>query len=226
MMTRAAMSLVGIVTGLLVGGCSTHIRVGFDPASLAAAPRREAAPVADKALLVMAAEDAGWVYEVRSAYVRENYLKLSFEVGEITKQAALQVLGAAYTQGVEYRNEAGNARGFAVIVTPKVDKFTFGWKQVVQVERLVLALIPFMGYSPQVQPWIEMEMHVEFRAPDGRLLFETTCQSARQFGNQCESSSEMTRGKRGAGELRRLFHLTAVRLLETAVAEFEKRSRP
>jgi hypothetical protein len=167
------MSLVGIVAGLLAGGCSTPIRVGFDPDSLAAAPRREATPMADKALLVMAAEDAGWVYEGVSANRMENHLKLSFEVGEITRQAAQQVLGAAYNQGVEYRNEAGDARGFAVIVTPKVDKFTFGWKQVLQAERLLLALIPFMGYSPQVQPWIEMEMHVEFRAPDGPAIWQS-----------------------------------------------------
>lgn len=202
---KPALFRLGLMAaGILLTACSTTRRVAFEPRHLAVPVTEPARILAGKALVVMSPEEVGWIYEGRPSGWNRVMERTQFEVGEITRQAALKIGGAAFADGAEYRPDAAGAPPGAVVIRPKVNQFAYEWTE----EEL-------FGWS--LVPVLELEMWIEIRDPGGRTLFDHTYRSGRVAGRirgLVVSAQQMN------AELARVFHATVARLLAQGLAEY------
>ncbi len=77
---------------------------------------------------------------------------------------------AAFKDGADFRNTAGDAAGYRLIVKPKVTRFTYAYNQ-----------LKNLGFA--ITPQAELDLHVTLVSPDGRTQLDKNYASGRTEGD-------------------------------------------
>jgi hypothetical protein len=177
-------------------GCA--FKAGFNPAYLPNQPMALGIP--GKGLVVIASPDDTWVVSSHPTSLTGSATSLTVPLGAISHQIALRVFGAAFKDGVDFRNEAGNVEGYRLVIKPKVAKFTYAYNQ-----------LKNLGFA--ITPQIDLELHVQLIAPDGRSLLEKTYASGIVDGDTYVISGQPSE------KVNQLLHLTLFKLMTDAAIE-------
>jgi hypothetical protein len=106
--------------------CTTTGR--YDPKYFAPLPIASDKVLAGRALIQMTAEDEAYVFSGRPTTVVGSAGTLVLPLGQMTREAALNVFGAVFRGGSEAATAVPPARkGFAVIVSPRVERFSYAY---------------------------------------------------------------------------------------------------
>jgi hypothetical protein len=190
--------LIPIIAGLalLISGCTSV--VGYNPSYLSVdAPRLN---LAGKSLVVMSDNDAQWVYAGKPTSFTGGASTMTVPMGEITKQVAIRVFGAAFRDGADFRNRTGDVSGYRLIVQPKVGSFTYAYNQ-----------LKNFGFA--ITPTITMELRVQLSSADGRMLLEKTYSSGPTEGAAYAISGSP------AEKINQLAHQTLFKLMTNAAED-------
>lgn len=151
--------LVLIAAAFGLSGCSFN--AGYNPAYLTPSV---ALNLEGKSLVVMTADDAAWNLATKPTSFTGGGTTLTVPLGEITRQIALKVFGAAFKQGADFKTTVEGAQGYRLIVKPKVANFTYAYNQL---KNLGLAI------TPQVQ----LELHITLVSPSGAVVLDKSYSS-------------------------------------------------
>src|SRR5688572_16687610 len=124
MKLKRILSLLSAFTAaLFYSGCAFN--AGYNPSYLPA--QAMALGIPGKAAVVMESTDAQRVFSGGPTSFTGGGTTLSIPIGEITKQVALKVFGAASTDGADFREKAQNLSAYRIVVQPKVGQFTYAY---------------------------------------------------------------------------------------------------
>lgn len=146
----------GVLAAALLGLCACSFNAGYNPAYLTSPLNLN---LSGKSLVVMTVEDADWNLASKPTSFTGGGTTLTLPLGEITRQIALKVFGAAFKDGADFKNQEGGVTGYRLVVKPKVANFTYAYNQL---KNLGLAI------TPQVQ----LELHVTLHSSDGSVLLD------------------------------------------------------
>ncbi|HZT21412.1 MAG TPA: hypothetical protein VFB55_00745, partial [Verrucomicrobiae bacterium] len=154
---RNLLAIPALIAGLLLAGCTFN--AGYNPSYLPAQPM--ALGITGKCLVVIADADAQWAFSGSPTSFTGGGTTLTISLGDITKQVALKVFGAAFKEGADFRNTRGDASSYRLIVTPKVTKFSYAYNQ-----------LKNLGFA--ITPQVQLELHASLLTPDGKILLDKT----------------------------------------------------
>ncbi|RXK55014.1 hypothetical protein ESB00_03695 [Oleiharenicola lentus] len=181
---------------LLLSGCAFN--AGYNPSYL---PKDAVRLGLDgKSLVVISDVDAQWQFSGKPTSFTGGGTTLTLPMGEITKQVALKVFGAAFAGGADFRNDAAGAEGYRLIVKPKVNKFSYAYNQ-----------LKNLGFA--ITPIVDMELSVELLAPDGTTLLAKT-----YGGGPTEGSTYAISGQ-PAEKINQILHLHLFKLMTDAAQD-------
>jgi hypothetical protein len=107
-------------------GCTTTGR--YDPTYFAPLPIASDKVLAGRALIQMTAEDEAFVFSGHPTTVVGSAGTLVLPLGQMTREAALNVFGALFRGGAEAATAVPPAReGYAMIVSPRVERFSYAY---------------------------------------------------------------------------------------------------
>ena len=172
MKTRYSVWLAPVLI-LFLAGCTFN--AGYNPAYLPNEPMKMG--INGKSLVVVSEADAQWVFSGSPTSFTGGGTTLKLPLGEITKQVALKVFGAAFKDGADFAGNADNNKGYRLIVRPKVNKFTYAYNQ-----------LKNLGFA--ITPTVEIELHIVLLSPDGKSLLDKTYN-----GGPTEGSSYVLSGQ-------------------------------
>lgn len=110
----------------LCAACTTTGR--YDPKYFAPLPIASDKKVDGRALIEMSGEDEAFVFSGRPTTIVGSAGTLVLPLGQITREAALNVFGALFTGGAEAATAVPPAQGgHAVIVSPRVERFSYSY---------------------------------------------------------------------------------------------------
>jgi hypothetical protein len=156
-MKRNLLSALVPAAALFLAGCSFN--VGYNPSYINQAPTQLG--IGGKGLVVIADSDASWTYSGSPTSFTGGGSTLNIPLGEINKQIALKVFGAAFHDGVDFRSSEGNSSGYRLIITPKINSFTYSYNQ-----------LKNLGFA--ITPIIDIQLRVVMRSPDGKSILDRT----------------------------------------------------
>jgi hypothetical protein len=181
---------------LFLSGCAFN--VGYNPAYLPRDPVRLG--LEGKSLVVISDVDAQWQFSGNPTSFTGGGTTLTLPMGEITKQVALKVFGAAFNGGADFRSNATGAVGYRLIVKPKVNKFSYAYNQ-----------LKNLGFA--ITPIVDIELSVELLAPDGTTLLSKT-----YGGGPTEGSTYAISGQ-PAEKINQILHLHLFKLMTDAAQD-------
>lgn len=181
---------------ILLAGCAFN--AGYNPAYLPQEPLRMG--INGKSLVVLSEADAQWSYSGHPTSFTGGGTTLTLPIGEITKQVALRVFGAAFKDGADYHASVENASGYRLIVKPKVNKFTYAYNQ-----------LKNLGFA--ITPTVDIELHVMLVSPDGSTLLDKTYGSG-----PTEGASYMVSGQ-PAEKINQILHQHLFKLMTDAAQD-------
>lgn len=184
---------------LLLAGCTFN--AGYNPAYLPADAMKLG--IKGKGLVVLSEADAGWTYSGKPTSFTGGGTTLTLPLGEITKQVALKVFGAAFKEGADFRSTADNTTGYRLIVRPKVNKFTYAYNQ-----------LKNLGFA--ITPTVEVELHVVLLSPEGKTLLDKTYASG-----PTEGASYVLSGQ-PQEKINQILHQTLFKHMTDAAQDAEK----
>ncbi|HEY1791320.1 MAG TPA: hypothetical protein VGG34_00250 [Opitutaceae bacterium] len=152
---RTALRPFLVAAAALLAGCTFN--VGYNPAYLPNDAMRMG--IGGKGLVVISDVDAGWVYTGSPTSFSGGGTTLKLPLGEITKEIALKVFGAAFKDGVDFRSTAAAATGYRLIIEPKVNNFTYQYNQ-----------LKNLGFA--ITPVVDVDLHVVLLRPNGSTLLD------------------------------------------------------
>jgi hypothetical protein len=190
---------LSLVATLLLAGCTFN--AGYNPSYLPTQPL--SLGIAGKSLVVLETGDANWTYTGNPTSFTGGGTRLTLPLGEITRQIALKVFGAAFKDGADFRNAAGDAAGYRLIVKPKVARFTYAYNQ-----------LKNLGFA--ITPQVELDLHVTLVSPDGRTLLDKNYASGLAEGGTYVVSGQP------AEEVNQIVHLTLFKLMTDSVLDAKK----
>lgn len=185
---------------LLLAGCSFN--AGYNPSYLPTQPM--AMGIAGKSLVVIDAADASWSYTGKPTSFTGGATSLTVPLGEISRQVALKVFGAAFKEGADFRNEVGDASAYRLVVKPKVTRFSYAYSQ-----------LENLGFA--ITPKVDLELHVLLISPGGQTLLDKNYPSGLTSGDTYVLSGQP------AEKVNQILHLTLFKLM-TLAAEDAKRA--
>ncbi len=190
------LSTVLSVASLLLAGCAFN--AGYNPAYLPQEAQKLG--LHGKSLVVLSTADAGWSYTGNPTSFTGSGTTLTLPIGEITKQVALRVFGAAFQDGADFANDVTGAEKYRLIVKPKVNKFTYAYNQ-----------LKNLGFA--ITPTVDIELHVMLLAPDGATLLDKT------YGTgPTEGASYMVSGQ-PAEKINQILHQHLFKLMTDAAQD-------
>lgn len=189
--------LLGVILGtLLTSGCAFN--AGYNPSYLPAQPM--ALGITGKSAVVMEATDAQWTFTGGPTSFTGGGTKLTLPLGEITKQVALKVFGAAFASGVDFRDKPTDLGAYRLVVQPKVGQFTYAYNQ-----------LKNLGFA--VTPQVTMHLNVTLLGPDGKKLHEKQYSSGTVDGDTYLLSGQP------AEKVNQLLHQVLFKLMTDAALE-------
>lgn len=195
-MKRIILFLAAVSLSLFFTGCTTM--VGYNPTYLPQDAAKLNLP--GKSLVVMTDADAQWVYSGSPSTFTASATTLNIPMGEITKQVALRVFGAAFQEGADFRNSTTGSQGYRLVVEPKVASFTYAYKQ-----------LHNLGFA--ITPTVTVDLRVKLTAPDGQVLLERTYVSGPVEGASYALSGAPQE------KINQLLHQTLFKLMTDAALE-------
>ena len=189
-----SLSVVGL--GLFFSGCSFN--AGYNPSYISSQPM--ALGIAGKSLVVLDVGDAAWTYSGSPTSFTGGGTTLTIPMGEITKQIALKVFGAAFKEGAEFRHTAGDVKGYRLVVQPKVSQFNYAYNQ-----------LKNLGFA--ITPQVQIQLRVVMTGPGGKQILEKTYESG-----LTEGESYMVSGQ-PAEKVNQIMHITLFKLMTDAAIE-------
>jgi hypothetical protein len=195
-MNRVILLFSAMAAALFCSGCSFN--AGYNPSYLPA----KAMPlgISGKSAVVMESTDAQWVFSGGPSSFTGGGTTLSVPIGEITKQVALKVFGAACTDGADFREKAQNLSAYRVVVQPKVGQFTYAYNQ-----------LKNLGFA--VTPQVTVQLNVVLLAPDGSKLLE------KQFSSGTVDGDTYMLSGQPAEKVNQLLHQVLFKLMTDAAME-------
>jgi hypothetical protein len=187
------------VLALLLTGCTFN--VGYNPSYLPTEPMKMG--INGKSLVVLSDADAQWTYSGHPTSFTASGSTLTLPLGEITKQVALKVFGAAFKDGTDFRNNADNVTGYRLIVRPKVNKFTYAYNQ-----------LKNLGFA--ITPTIDMDLHVVLLSPEGKTLLDKI-----YYGGPVEGASYVMSGQ-PQEKINQILHQTLFKYMTDAALDAKK----
>jgi len=184
---------------LLLSGCAFN--AGYNPSYLPANAARLG--LNGKSLVVISEVDAQWQFSGKPTSFTGGGTTLALPMGEITKQVALKVFGAAFTGGADFRHDAAGAEGYRLIVKPKVNKFSYAYNQ-----------LKNLGFA--ITPIVDLELHVELLAPDGARLLSKT------YGTGPTEGSTYAISGQPAEKINQILHLHLFKLMTDAAHDAQQ----
>jgi hypothetical protein len=192
-------NLLLIAGGLLLAGCTFN--GGYNPSYVSAQPM--ALGIAGKSLVVLETGDANWTYSGKPTSFTGSATKLTLPLGEITRQVALKVFGAAFRDGADSRNTAVDIAGYRLVVKPKIARFSYAYNQ-----------LKNFGFA--VTPQVELDLHVALVSPDGKTLLDKNYASGLSEGDTYVLSGQP------AEKVNQILHQTLFRLMTDAALDAKK----
>ncbi len=165
-MKKTVRLIVLTALALFWGGCAFN--AGYNPSYISSQPM--ALGASGKALLVMDSADANWVFSGGPTSLTGAGTTLTAPLGEITKQIALKVFGAAFKDGVDFRDAVGDASSYRLVVRPKLATFTYAYNQ-----------LKNLGFA--ITPQATLQLRVTLLSPGGKTLLEKTYSSGTVDGD-------------------------------------------
>jgi hypothetical protein len=148
-------TLAGIILALLSGGCTFN--VGYNPSYLPVEAMKLG--ITGKSLVVLSEVDEQWNFASKPTSFTGGGTTLTVPLGEITKEIALRVFGAAFKEGADFKNQVGSGASYRLIIQPKVNKFSYGYYQL-------------KNAGLAITPTVDVELHVVLSSPDGKTLLD------------------------------------------------------
>jgi hypothetical protein len=189
-------SIITLIPLLLLCGCAFN--AGYNPSYISAQPLQLG--IGGKGLVVVNQTDAQWTYSGHPTSFTGSGTTLTVPIGEISKQIALRVFGAAFKEGVDFRDTAGETKGYRLVVEPKVAKFTYAYNQ-----------LKNLGFA--ITPQVEVQLHVVLTAPNGKTLADKFYSSGLVDGDSYMLSGQP------AEKVNQLLHQTIFKLMTDAAME-------
>jgi len=188
-----------VAASLLLAGCSFN--AGYNPSYLPVQPMGLGIP--GKSLVVLETGDANWTYTGKPTSFTGSATTLTLPLGEITRQVALKVFGAAFKDGADFRNAAGDAAGYRLVVKPKVTRFTYAYNQ-----------LKNLGFA--ITPQVNLELHVTLVSPEGKTLLDKNYASG-----LTEGGTYVLSGK-PAEKVNQILHQNLFKLMTDAALDAKK----
>lgn len=195
-MKKTIQFIVLISIALAFSGCAFN--AGYNPSYISSQPLALGAP--GKALVVMESSDANWVFSGRPTSFTGGGTTLTVPLGEISKQVALKVFGAAFKDGTDFRNSVGDASNYRLVVSPKVATFTYAYNQ-----------LKNLGFA--VTPQVNLQLRVTLISSDGKTLLEKTYTSGTVDGDSYLLSGQP------AEKVNQLLHQVLFKLMTEAAID-------
>jgi hypothetical protein len=184
---------------LFLAGCTFN--AGYNPSYLPQTPMQLG--IGGKGLVVISDVDAAWVYSGSPSSFTGGATTLTLPIGEITKQVALKVFGAAFHDGVDFRSAVGDAAGYRLVVTPKVNRFSYQYNQ-----------LKNLGFA--ITPIVDIDLRVVMLSPDGKTVLDHV-----YGGGPTEGSSYVLSGQ-PAEKINQLVHQHIFKLMTDAAVDAKK----
>lgn len=181
---------------LLLSGCAFN--AGYNPSYLPKESVRLG--LEGKSLVVISEVDAQWQFSGKPTSFTGSGTTLTVPLGEITKQVALKVFGAAFTGGADFRHDALGAEGYRLIIKPKISKFSYEYNQ-----------LKNLGFA--ITPIVDVELSVELLAPDGTMLLTKT------YGTGPTEGSTYAISGQPAEKINQILHLHLFKLMTDAAQD-------
>jgi hypothetical protein len=181
---------------LLLSGCAFN--AGYNPQYLPSQPM--ALGVAGRSVVVMENTDAQWIFSGKPTSFTGGGTTLTVPLGEITKQVALKVFGAAFKEGADFRADAKEIAAFRLAVRPKIATFNYAYNQ-----------LKNLGFA--VTPQVKIELSIVLLSPDGSKLLEKTFSSGLVDGDTYMLSGQP------AEKVNQLLHQVLFKLMTDAAVE-------
>jgi hypothetical protein len=187
------------ILAAILAGCA--FKGGYDPSYLPSSAMKLGIP--GKALVVLEVSEEQRTYKDNPTSFTGSATTLELPLGEITKQISLQVFGAAFTDGADFRNEAVPGSDYRLIVKPRVSRLDYYYNQ-----------LKNLGFA--ITPQLEMELTVVMLNGDGTMLLENTYISGRSEGDTYVVSGSPDE------KVNKLIHLTLFKLMTDAAVDVQK----
>ncbi len=198
MINKHPLPLVSLIVLLCLTGCS--FKGGYNPSYLPNQPLP--LNVAGKGLVVISVDEERRSFSEKPTSFTGSATTLTLPLGEISKQIALKVFGAAFSEGVDFRNEAGDTKGYRVVVKPRVANLSYAYNQ-----------LKNLGFA--LTPHTTVELEIRAVAPDGREILTKTYQSGLVDGDTYVVSGQPHE------KVNKLIHLTIFKLMSDAAKELK-----
>ncbi len=192
------LSLLVLAGVLLLGANGCSYNVGYNPNYISAQPMTLG--LAGKSLVVMNAVDASWSYSGKPSSFTGSGTTLTIPLGEITKQVALKVFGAAFKDGADFRTVAGDASAYRLVVSPKLGQFSYAYNQ-----------LKNLGFA--VTPQVQLDLRVTLTTPDGKTLLDKTYPSGLTDGDSFMVSGQPSE------KVNQILHQVLFKLMTDAAVE-------
>jgi len=183
----------------MMAGCTFN--AGYNPSYLPGEPMKLG--LAGKSLVVLSEGDAQWIYSGKPTSFTGGASTLTLPLGEITKEIAVKVFGAAFKDGVDFRTNAENASGYRLIVRPKVNKFSYAYNQ-----------LKNLGFA--ITPIVDLDLHVVLVSPEGKTLLDKV-----YYGGPTEGASYAMSGQ-PQEKINQILHQTLFKYMTDAALDAKK----
>lgn len=181
---------------LTCAGCAFN--AGYNPSYLPAQPM--ALGISGKSLVIMEATDAQWTFSGNPTSFTGGGTTLTIPLGEITKQVALKVFGAAFIDGADFRDKRGDLAAYRIAVQPKVGQFTYAYNQ-----------LKNLGFA--VTPQVTLQLNIVLYAPGGSKVLE------KQFSSGTVDGDTYMLSGQPAEKVNQLLHQVLFKLMTDAAME-------
>lgn len=198
MKPRSTLALIVACAALSFAGCS--FQAGYNPSYLPSQPLP--LNVSGKGLVVVSVAEERRSFAEKPTSFTGGGTTLTLPIGEISKQIALKVFGAAFEDGVDFRNDPGDVAGYRVVIRPRVAKLSYAYNQ-----------LKNLGFALTPQTTIELE--VTLSKPDGREIFAKTYSSGLVDGDTYVLSGQPHE------KVNKLIHLTLFKLMSDAARDLK-----
>ncbi len=195
-MKRLLLRLAPLAAALALSGCAFN--AGYNPSYLPA--QAAVLGIPGKSAVVMEATDAQWVFSGKPTSFTGGGTTLTLPLGEITRQVALKVFGAAFKEGADFREKSADLAPYRLVVQPKVGQFTYAYNQ-----------LKNLGFA--VTPQVTVQLNIVLLTPDGRKVLE------KQFSSGTVDGDTYMLSGQPAEKVNQLLHQVVFKLMTDAAME-------
>ena len=180
---------------LMSTGCA--YKVGYNSSYLP--PAGIVGKVDGKALVVMTAQEAEWIYSGHPTSFTGGGTTLTVPLGNITKQVALEVFSRHFEQ-VESAVDLSEAAEYLIVVNPRISKFEYAYNQ-----------LQNLGFA--ITPEVIVDLDVKLFDAAGEQLMQKTYVSGEREGDSYMMSGSPNE------KINKILHETLFDLMSQAAAD-------